>query len=268
MFQAESPPSYKDRPPGANEMPCGVESHAGVTPNGPKFRVRGARDAPGVCLSTSVCLENDYSAKALSPSHPGEVLHVPGGYRQPPGAGTSAKGRRTTAIVEMAQAAGVLVEAELEHIPLRGESAQAALTDPELPGDFVARTGLDLLAVAIGSVRALKSRSAHWDLARLRAIQRETDGYLTLHGEPAFRMRKSAGPFARAAPRSATSRGHPEPPARRCETCGVQRERPRHTPNASGRRARRSRPRWRTGWRSLLSEAVVLPDEREHDRGH
>jgi fructose-bisphosphate aldolase class II len=90
--------------------------------------------------------------------------------------------RRTRAIVDMAHAVGVLVEAELDHIPRRGDPAEAGLTDPRLAGEFVERTGVDLLAVAIGSVHALTERTARLDLARLRAIRRQTGAYLTLHG--------------------------------------------------------------------------------------
>ncbi|MGE5850351.1 MAG: class II fructose-bisphosphate aldolase, partial [Candidatus Methylomirabilota bacterium] len=56
------------------------------------------------------------------------------------------------------------------------------LADPGLVADFVQRTGVDVVAVAIGSVHGLKTGEAHLDFGRLRAIRRETDAYLSLHG--------------------------------------------------------------------------------------
>ncbi|HSD50836.1 MAG TPA: class II fructose-bisphosphate aldolase [Candidatus Methylomirabilis sp.] len=88
---------------------------------------------------------------------------------------------RTRAIVETAQAAGVAVEAELGYVP-RGSRHGEVLADPGLVADFVKRTGVDVVAVAIGSVHGLRAGEAHLDFARLRAIRRETDAHLSLHG--------------------------------------------------------------------------------------
>lgn len=89
---------------------------------------------------------------------------------------------RTRAVVGMARPLGVTVEAELGHVTRGTRGTAADLTDPELAGDFVARTGVDVLAVAIGSTHALKARTARLDLARLRAIRRQTQAFLSLHG--------------------------------------------------------------------------------------
>ncbi len=91
------------------------------------------------------------------------------------------KVRRTRAIAETAHAAGVALEAELGHVP-RGSRHGEVLADPGLVADFVKRTGVDMVAVAIGSVHGLKTGEAHLDFGRLRAIRRETDAYLSLHG--------------------------------------------------------------------------------------
>jgi len=91
------------------------------------------------------------------------------------------KVRRTRAIAEMAHAAGVAVEAELGHVP-RGSRHGEVLADPGLVADFVKRTSVDVVAVAIGSVHGLKAGEARLDFGRLRAIRRETDALLSLHG--------------------------------------------------------------------------------------
>jgi len=91
------------------------------------------------------------------------------------------KVRRTRAIAEMAHAEGLCVEAELGHVA-RGSRKGEVLAEPSLVGDFVERTGVDVVAVAIGSVHGLKAGEAHLDFGRLRAIRRETDAHLSLHG--------------------------------------------------------------------------------------
>jgi fructose-bisphosphate aldolase class II len=91
------------------------------------------------------------------------------------------KVRRTRAVAEMAHAVGVAVEAELGHVP-RGSRHGGVLADPGLVADFVNRTGVDVLAVALGSIHGLTAGEAHLDFGRLRGIRRETNAYLSLHG--------------------------------------------------------------------------------------
>jgi len=91
------------------------------------------------------------------------------------------KVRRTRAIADMAHGFGAAVEAELGHVP-RGSRQGEVLADPGLVADFVKRTGVDVVAVAIGSVHGLKAGEARLDFTRLRAIRRETDAHLSLHG--------------------------------------------------------------------------------------
>lgn len=91
------------------------------------------------------------------------------------------KVRHTRAVAEMAHAEGVCVEAELGHVA-RGSRKGEVLAEPSLVGDFVKRTGVDVVAVAIGSVHGLKAGEAHLDFSRLRGIRRETDAHLSLHG--------------------------------------------------------------------------------------
>ncbi|MBI3084290.1 MAG: class II fructose-bisphosphate aldolase [candidate division NC10 bacterium] len=91
------------------------------------------------------------------------------------------KVRRTRAVAEMAHAEGVCVEAELGHVA-RGSRKGEVLAEPSLVGDFVKRTGVDVVAGAIGSVHGLKAGEAHLDFSRLRGIRRETDAHLSLHG--------------------------------------------------------------------------------------
>ena len=91
------------------------------------------------------------------------------------------KVRRTRAVADMGHGFRAAVEAELGHVP-RGSRQGEVLADPGLVADFVKRTGVDMVAVAIGSVHGLKAGEARLNFTRLRAIRRETDAYLSLHG--------------------------------------------------------------------------------------
>ncbi len=91
----------------------------------------------------------------------------------------------TRRIADMAHIAGLAVEAELGKVLQTGatpEEVAAAMTDPDQAADFVARTGCDSLAVAVGSIHAMKGREADLDLERIRAIHERVGLPLVLHG--------------------------------------------------------------------------------------
>ena len=56
------------------------------------------------------------------------------------------------------------------------------MTDPGQAADFTQATGIDALAVAVGSVHALADRSATIDLERIAAIRSVVPVPLVLHG--------------------------------------------------------------------------------------
>ena len=67
----------------------------------------------------------------------------------------------TRAVVQRCHAAGVSVEAELGEIGGKdGVHAPGVRTDPDEAAAFVADTGVDALAVAVGSSHAMTSRTA------------------------------------------------------------------------------------------------------------
>jgi tagatose 1,6-diphosphate aldolase GatY/KbaY len=89
--------------------------------------------------------------------------------------------------VTLAHSRGVPVEAELGRV--RGVednsadgSAEKWYTDPDLARDFVERTGVDSLAVAIGTAHGLYKREPKLDLPRLSAIRSLVSVPLVLHG--------------------------------------------------------------------------------------
>ena len=94
----------------------------------------------------------------------------------------------TKKIVEIAHIVGIPVEAELGRVGQSGEhlsqeEIRALMTDPHQAKDFVEKTGVDSLAVAIGSVHAMKSQAATLDIERLKAIHEQIPNTpLVLHG--------------------------------------------------------------------------------------
>ena len=78
----------------------------------------------------------------------------------------------------------VAVEAELGYVPKLGQAdvTTAGYTDPEQAREFVAATGVDLLAVAIGTAHGFYKETPKLDLDRLSAIHRLISVPLVLHG--------------------------------------------------------------------------------------
>lgn len=91
--------------------------------------------------------------------------------------------RETTRVVRAAHAAGVYVEAELGEIGGKdGAHAPGVRTDPGEAARFVAETGVDALAVAVGSSHAMTERTASLDLDLITEIHRALEVPLVLHG--------------------------------------------------------------------------------------
>jgi fructose-bisphosphate aldolase class II len=94
--------------------------------------------------------------------------------------------RLTRATVEIAHPHGVSVEAELGHVGGSDlESTQYAdsvLTDPAEARKFVEETGVDALAVSIGTAHGIYRSLPTLNIARLREIRSATAVPLVLHG--------------------------------------------------------------------------------------
>ncbi|MEU6180204.1 class II fructose-bisphosphate aldolase [Streptomyces coeruleorubidus] len=94
----------------------------------------------------------------------------------------------TRAAVDWAHAQGLWIEAELGQIggkngrPPLDAHAPGARTDPDEARAFVADSGVDALAVAIGSTHAMTTRTATLDHALLKQLSAALDVPLVLHG--------------------------------------------------------------------------------------
>jgi ketose-bisphosphate aldolase len=92
----------------------------------------------------------------------------------------------TSLVVNEAHAKGIWVEAELGAIAGDENASSSAvaseLTSPEAAAEFVERTGVDALAVAIGSVHGISDHPIHLDLELLDRIAQLVSIPLVLHG--------------------------------------------------------------------------------------
>ena len=86
-------------------------------------------------------------------------------------------------MADYAHQRGVSIEGELGHVVFdSAEDTGYAYTKPEDVADFVHRTGVDALAIAIGTAHGVYKEVPVLDLERLRAIRKVTDAALVLHG--------------------------------------------------------------------------------------
>lgn len=89
----------------------------------------------------------------------------------------------TAAVAERAHAAGVYVEGELGEVGGKdGAHAPGVRTDPDEARAFVEATGVDALAVAVGSSHAMLDRSASLDLELIARLRAALGVPLVLHG--------------------------------------------------------------------------------------
>jgi fructose-bisphosphate aldolase class II len=89
----------------------------------------------------------------------------------------------TRAAADWAHDHGLFIEAELGAVGGKdGAHAPGVRTDPTQAQHFVERTGVDALAVAVGSSHAMTDRTASLDLDLIDALAQSVDVPLVLHG--------------------------------------------------------------------------------------
>ena len=106
---------------------------------------------------------------------------------------------RTQQVVGAGHAAGLWVEAELGYVGGKAGAAQSAhapgvRTDPAEAVAFVSATGVDALAVAVGSSHAMTTRTARLDHELVAALHDALSVPLVLHGSsgvPAAELRRA-----------------------------------------------------------------------------
>ncbi|MBE3519527.1 MAG: class II fructose-bisphosphate aldolase [Firmicutes bacterium] len=96
--------------------------------------------------------------------------------------------RLTAEVAKMAHDAGATAEGEIGRVPSAAkrtwtkEELAELMTTPEEALEFASRTGVDALAVSVGSVHKMKAQEAIVDSRRISEIKRVVGVPLVLHG--------------------------------------------------------------------------------------
>ena len=99
--------------------------------------------------------------------------------------------RKVREMVKLAHSLGATVEGELGHVGDNVDSKEGDshiedpskfYTDPDMAEDFVKRTGIDALAIAIGTAHGTYTCTPKLDIERLKEIRNKIDTPLVLHG--------------------------------------------------------------------------------------
>ena len=99
--------------------------------------------------------------------------------------------RKVREIVQIAHSRGATVEGELGHVGDNEGSSEGSshmedpsryFTDPKMAKDYVDRTGIDALAVAVGNAHGAYKLPPKLDFERIRTIAKTIDVPLVLHG--------------------------------------------------------------------------------------
>jgi fructose-bisphosphate aldolase class II len=97
--------------------------------------------------------------------------------------------KNTKEAVKFAHQKGICVEGEIGHISGGSELHDTAikisadsLTDPKEAKEFVLKTGVDVLAVAIGNIHGMYTNPPKLDFERLGSIKKAAKCFFSLHG--------------------------------------------------------------------------------------
>lgn len=91
--------------------------------------------------------------------------------------------KMTTKVVTMAHDVGATAEGEVGIVPHGLTQASAEdMTDPAMAVEFAEKTGVDFLAVSLGSVHGMKTAGASLDQDLLKSLHEQVKVPLVLHG--------------------------------------------------------------------------------------
>ncbi len=92
--------------------------------------------------------------------------------------------KKVSEVVEMAHENGATVEGELGHVGDNGDGTDPSLyyTQPEMAKEFVQKTGVDALAIAVGNAHGAYKFPPKLDFERIKTIAGMIDVPLVLHG--------------------------------------------------------------------------------------
>jgi ketose-bisphosphate aldolase len=87
---------------------------------------------------------------------------------------------QTAEAAKIAHAAGATLEAEIGHVPFGDGEIELSTADEA--EEFVAKTGVDALAISIGTIHGFYKKAPHLDIARAQEIGGRVSIPLVLHG--------------------------------------------------------------------------------------
>jgi ketose-bisphosphate aldolase len=90
--------------------------------------------------------------------------------------------RKTCEVVRISKSYNANVEAELGYVAKLGQEQNGGFTTASDAALFVKQTGIDALAIAIGSAHGFYKSVPHLDIDRLKEIHQTTNVALVLHG--------------------------------------------------------------------------------------
>ena len=99
--------------------------------------------------------------------------------------------KKVKEMADIAHSYGATIEAELGHVgdnegsaegEPRDENPEKYYTDPKMAKDFVEKTGVDALAIAVGTAHGAYTLPPKLDFERIRTIANTVDIPLVLHG--------------------------------------------------------------------------------------
>ena len=90
--------------------------------------------------------------------------------------------RITKEVVEYANNFGINVEGELGYIAKLGQDQDMVYTQPQEANEFVERTGINALAIAVGSAHGFYKETPQLQLDLITEINKTTSAALVLHG--------------------------------------------------------------------------------------
>lgn len=88
----------------------------------------------------------------------------------------------TKRVVDMAREAGISVEGELGHIGSTSDEAQCACTEVADAAAYAEASGLDALAIMVGTAHGKYKKTPSLRIDRIAEIHKVTDVHLVLHG--------------------------------------------------------------------------------------
>lgn len=88
----------------------------------------------------------------------------------------------TKEIVDYASSYGINIEAELGYIAKLGQNQKMVYTQPEEAKEFVEKTGINALAIAVGSAHGFYKETPELQLDLIAEINDATSAALVLHG--------------------------------------------------------------------------------------